>query len=111
MNIILIFYIPRKVHKDRYFEFIKETTIKRWSVHTCLTYNIVGDVYLVSVRTFGVMYDYTFLNLQITRSDIRPHVKWGVSLVTAYDYFNLPQGFVGYVWANILTLSPLRVCN
>ena len=25
-----------------------------------------------------------FLNLQITRSDIRPHIKWAVSLVTAY---------------------------
>ena len=30
------------------------------------------------------MYDHTFLNLQITRSDIRPHIKWVVSLVTVY---------------------------
>lgn len=30
---------------------------------------------MVSVRTFSVMYDYTFLNLQISsRSDIRPHI-------------------------------------
>ena len=35
-----------------------------------------------------------FLNLQITRSDIRPHMKWVVSLVIAYGHFNLPQGFV-----------------
>ena len=40
------------------------------------------------------MYDHTFLNLQITRSDIRPHIKWAVSLVIAYGHFNLPQGFV-----------------
>ena len=34
-----------------------------------------------------------FLNLRITRSDIRPHIKWEVSLVIAYGHFNLPQGF------------------
>ena len=33
-----------------------------------------------------------FLNLQkITRSDIRPHIKWAVSLLIAYGHFNLPQ--------------------
>ena len=52
------------------------------------------------------MYDRTFLNLQITRSDIRPHIKLAVSLVIACGHFNLPQGFV---WVNILTLSPLRL--
>ena len=35
-----------------------------------------------------------FLNLQITRSDIRPHTKLAVSLVIAYGHFNLPQRFV-----------------
>ena len=35
-----------------------------------------------------------FLNLQITRLDIRPHIKWAVSLVITYSHFNLPQGFV-----------------
>ena len=33
-------------------------------------------------------------NLQITRSDIRPHIKWVVHLVTAYGHFNLPWGIV-----------------
>ena len=52
-----------------------------------------------------------FLNVQITGSDIRPHIKWVVSLVIAYGHFNLPQGFV---WAcmyvvNILTLSRQRL--
>ena len=28
---------------------------------------------------------------QITKSDIRPQVKWAVSLVIADDHFNLPQ--------------------
>ena len=41
-------------------------------------------LHLVSVRPFGVMYGHTFLNLQVTRSDIRPHIKWVVSLVIAY---------------------------
>ena len=35
-----------------------------------------------------------FLKLQITRSDIRPHIKWAVSLVIAYGQFNFPQGFM-----------------
>ena len=46
-----------------------------------------------------------FLNLQITRSDIRPHIKWAVSLVIAYGHFNLPHGFM---WVYILTLSAPR---
>ena len=45
-------------------------------------------------KDIDVMYDHTFLNLQITRSDIRLHIKWAVSLVIAYGHFNLPQGFV-----------------
>ena len=35
-----------------------------------------------------------FLNLQITRSDIRPHIKWVVSLVIAHGHFFLSPGFV-----------------
>ena len=35
-----------------------------------------------------------FLNLQIIRSDIRPDIKWAVSLLIAYGHFNLPQGIV-----------------
>ena len=50
---------------------------------------------LVSVRTFGVMYDHTFYKqVQISRSDIRPHMKWVVSLTIAYGHFNLPPGIV-----------------
>ena len=47
-----------------------------------------------------------FLNLQITRSDIKSHIKSALRLHMVT--FNLPQGFVWvqYVWANILTLSP-----
>ena len=46
--------------------------------------------------------DHTFPNLQITRSDIRPHIKWAVSLVIAYGHFNLPRGFV---WVCMRTYS------
>ena len=41
-----------------------------------------------------------FLNLQITRLDIKQHIKWADSLVIEYGQFNLPQGFV---WVNIFT--------
>ena len=42
-----------------------------------------------------------FLNVQITRSDIRPHMKWVINLVIAYGHFNLPQRFVCYVRVDI----------
>ena len=49
--------------------------------------------------------DYSFLVLQITISDMRPHVKFIVSVVIA-------EGFVWiYIWVNILTLSPLRIAK
>ena len=48
-----------------------------------------------------------FLNLQITRLDIRPYKKWAVSLVIAYGHFNLPREFV---WVNILILSSRGEC-
>ena len=48
------------------------------------------------------------LNLQITRSDFRPHIKWAVRLVIAYGHFNLHQGFVWVCMSTILTLSSPR---
>ena len=36
---------------------------------------------------------YSF-NLQITKSDTRPHIKWAVSLVIVDGQFNLPLWFV-----------------
>ena len=39
---------------------------------------------------------HTFLNLQITRSDIRPHMKWAVSLViTLYSSLGVYVGMLG----------------
>ena len=42
------------------------------------------------------MYDHTFYKqVQISRSDIRPHIKWAVILVILHMItFNLPPGFV-----------------
>ena len=40
-----------------------------------------------------------FLKLQITTSDIRPHIKWAVRLVIAHGHFNFPRGVcVGRIW-------------
>ena len=52
-------------------------------------------MFLVSERILSVMYNHTlFLCMQITRLNIRPSVKWDLSLVTTADgHFNLPQGF------------------
>ena len=50
-----------------------------------------------------------FQNLQITRSDIRSHTKWlsawWLHMVTSVFL----RGLCGYIWVNILTVSPLRV--
>ena len=67
---------------------------------------------MVSVRTFCVMYDHIFFykQVQISRSDIRPHIKWAVSLVILHMVTSMSlQGLCGYIWVNILTLSPQRV--
>ena len=63
---------------------------------------------LLSVRTFGVMYDHTFYKqVQISRSDIRPHIKWAVSLVILHMITSIfLRALCVYIWVNILTLSP-----
>ena len=50
-------------------------------------------MYQVMIRQ-GRLYRQSMLGLQIIRSDIRPHIKWAVSLVIAYGHSNLPQGIV-----------------
>ena len=56
------------------------------------------------------MYDHIFYKqVQISRSDIRPHIKWAVSLVILHMVTSIfLQGLCGYIWVNILTLSPRR---
>ena len=51
----------------------------------------------------------SFLYWNIMGSDIRPHVRWAVSLVIADGYLIFLRGLCGYVWLKMLTLSPLRV--
>ena len=54
------------------------------------------------------MYDHTFYKqVQISRSDIRPHIKWAVSLVILHMINSIfLRALCGYIWVNILTLSP-----
>ena len=54
------------------------------------------------------MYDHTFYKqVQISRSDIRPHIKWAVSLVILHMITSIfLRALCGYIWVNILTLSP-----
>ena len=56
------------------------------------------------------MYDHIFYkHVQISRSDIRPHIEWAVSLVILHVVTSISlQGLRGYIWVNILTLSPQR---
>ena len=52
--------------------------------------------------------DHTFYKqVQISRSDIRPHIKWAVSLVILHMITSIfLRALCGYIWVNILTLSP-----
>ena len=54
------------------------------------------------------MYDHTFYKqVQIRRSDMRPHIKWAVSLVILHMITSIfLRALCGYIWVNILTLSP-----
>ena len=52
---------------------------------------------------------YSFLRLQITKSDIRPHEKWAVGLVIADGHLIFLRGLCRYAWVNMLPSSTLRV--
>ena len=55
------------------------------------------------------MTTFFYKQVQISRSDIRPHIKWAVSLVILHMVTSIfLQGLCGYIWVNILTLSPQR---
>ena len=53
-------------------------------------------------------HDHTFYKqVQISRSDIRPHINWVVSLVILHMVTSIfLRALCGYIWVNILTLSP-----
>ena len=59
------------------------------------------------------MYDHTFYKqVQISRSDIRPHIKWAVNLVILHMITSIfLRALCGYIWVNILTLSPRGVAS
>ena len=86
--------------------------------HYSKSYERIGLVGLCclmtpGLRTFSVMYDHTFYKqVQISRSDIRPHTKWAVSLVILHMVTSIfLRGLCGYIWVNIFTLSPQRGMN
>ena len=56
------------------------------------------------------MYDHTFYKqVQISRSDIRPYIKWAVCLVILHMVTSIfLRGLCEYIWVNIFTLSPQR---
>ena len=48
-----------------------------------------------------------FLNLQITTSDIRLHIKWAVGLVNAYSHFKFSSG----VCVGVYGLTSILFCD
>ena len=53
------------------------------------------------------VWPYFYKQVQISRSDIRPHIKWAVSLVILHMVTSIfLRALCGYIWVNILTLSP-----
>ena len=76
----------------KYIYYINGLTISKESLSLCwlMTPGLL--------KTFGVMYDHALFHAcKIPRLDIRPHVKWLVSLVIADGYLIFFMGFV-WVW-------------
>ena len=66
--------------------------------------------HLLLVRIFMChAWAYSLLCLQITRLDIRPHLKLVVSLMIADGHLIYPRVLCENVWVNTLTLSSLSV--
>ena len=66
-------------------------TYSLWLTENCHREE-VGEMELIGFVLFNeiwlqCLYDHTFLKVQITRSDVKPHIKWAVSLVIAYGHF------------------------
>ena len=50
------------------------------------------------------VWSYFYKQVQISRSDIRPHIKWAVSLVILHMITSIfLRALCGYIWVNILT--------
>ena len=68
---------------------------------------LITDIILVSVRTFGVMYEYTFFLTGKSPGQTSGHTYswlsvWWMHMVTLIFI----GGLCGYIWVNMLTLSP-----
>ena len=67
-----------------------KTTGRLWGWAWFVLFNDTWSQWGHSVSCMTIL----FLDFQITRSNIRPHIKLAFSLVIASGQFNLPQGFV-----------------
>ena len=69
---------------------------------------------VISVRTFGVLYGYTISKLtnhQIRHQQATHKVGCRPGDCICMVTLIFPRGLCGYVWVNVLTLSPLRVAR
>ena len=94
-----------------------QTMLKTGELHSDAkydSYHLMVWFGLCCLMTSGLSKDirchvwpYFFINK--CRSDIRPHIKWAVSLVILHMVTSIfLQGLCGYIWVNILTLAPWR---
>ena len=64
-------------------------------------------MHLISLRPFGIVCDHTlFYACKSQNQNIGPHVKRAVSLVIVDGHVIFLRGLFGYVWVNLVTLSP-----
>ena len=65
-------------------------------------------LHLVSIRTFGVMYDHSAITCK-SADQISGHMNWAVSLVILHMVTSIFLWILcAYIWINILTLSLQR---
>ena len=115
-------YLKKTLNKSPLLEglFTRELTHTHSHTTTCLLYLSwvwvrLLHCWLIPCLNKDILchvWPYSFLCLQITRSDIGPHIKWDVRRVIADDHLIFLRGLCGYVLITCMgTLSTLYHLN
>ena len=123
MNLL---WYHHRVHQTRHFRKLSQQEVhhpshcnitNRWGAE-CNRNSYMGIWSVWCLITPGLSTDIqchvwacSFLSMQITRSDLRPKVKYVVSLVIADGQFIFLMCLCEYIWVNIFNLSPSRACT
>ena len=89
-------------------------TMQQYMCIICLSFGLVwfelvsfNDTWSQKGHSVSCMTILFYKQVQISRSDIKPHIKWAVSLVILHMVTSIfLRALCGYIWVNMLALSP-----